>query len=221
MTEPSERFCDAIDLITCNGLLAAPQKSDTIAPKMVSSTLNLTHQFLIAMPMLADPNFHRTVTYLCHHDEDGAMGIVINRPLDLNVGDMLDHMDIDADKSAFTAMPVLQGGPVQTERGFVIHRPSGQWDSVLPVQDDIGVATSRDILTAIAKGEGPQDVIVALGYAGWGAGQLERELADNAWLSGPVDSSIIFEQPYEQRWTSAAQLLGINPTQLSGEAGHS
>ena len=183
--------------------------------------MNLTHQFLIAMPALADPNFHRTVTYVCHHDEDGAMGIVINRPLDLNLGEMFDHMDIDAEKSTFSEIQVLQGGPVQTERGFVIHQPSGEWDSVLPVRDEIGVATSRDILAAIARGEGPEHAVVALGYAGWGAGQLERELADNAWLSGPVDSSIIFDKPYEERWTLAARLLGIDPSQLSGEAGHS
>jgi len=204
-----------------NHLLAELEKSDTIALKMVSSTLNLTHQFLIAMPALADPNFHRTVTYVCHHDDNGAMGIVINRPLNLNLSDMLEHMNIDVGDSAFTAIPVLQGGPVQTERGFVIHQPSGEWDSVLPVRDDIGVATSRDILAAIAQGEGPKHAIVALGYAGWGAGQLERELADNAWLNGPVDGSIIFDQPYEERWAAAAQLLGIDPAQLSGEAGHS
>ena len=183
--------------------------------------MNLTHHFLIAMPSLADPNFHRTVTYLCHHDEDGAMGIVINRPLDLNLGDMFDHMNIDVGDPVLKAMPVLQGGPVQSERGFVIHQPSGDWDSVLAVRDEIGVATSRDILTAIASGEGPDQIVVALGYAGWGAGQLERELAENAWLSGPVDSDIIFDQPYEDRWTSAAQLLGVDPAMLSGEAGHS
>ena len=110
---------------------------------------------------------------------------------------------------------------MQTERGFVIHQPSGEWDSVLPIKDDIGVATSRDILSAIAKGEGPLQAVVALGYAGWGAGQLEREVADNAWLSTPVDKSIIFDQPYEQRWKSAAWLLGIDPDRIVGEAGHS
>ncbi|MBS35006.1 MAG: YqgE/AlgH family protein [Thiotrichales bacterium] len=183
--------------------------------------MNLTHQFLIAMPSLADPNFHRTVTYMCHHDDEGAMGIVINRPLDLNLGDMLDHMNIDVDDPELKSVPVLQGGPVQTERGFVLHQPSGEWDSVLEVRDDVGVATSKDILSAIAGGHGPENAVVALGYAGWGAGQLEQELADNAWLSGPVDTSIIFDQPYEQRWSKAAQLLGIDPTRLSGEAGHS
>ncbi len=183
--------------------------------------MNLTNQFLIAMPMLGDPNFHRTVAFMCHHDEDGAMGIVINRPLDLNLGEMLEHMSIESADPQINQIPVLQGGPVQKERGFVIHQPSGEWDSVLRVGEGIGVATSRDILTAIARGEGPQQMIVALGYAGWGAGQLEREVADNAWLSAPVDSAIIFDQPYETRWHHAAKLLGVDLERLSGQAGHS
>lgn len=183
--------------------------------------MNLTHQFLIAMPTLADPNFHRTVTYMCHHDEGGAMGIVINRPLELSLGEVLGHMDIESTNPDVNAIQVLQGGPVQTERGFVIHELSGKWDSVLEVSDEIGVATSRDILNAIAKGEGPAQAVVALGYAGWGAGQLEQEVADNAWLSTPIDKSIIFDQPYEARWESAARLLGIDPDQIVGEAGHS
>ena len=183
--------------------------------------MNLTHQFLIAMPALADPNFHRTVTYLCHHDDEGAMGIVINRPLELSLGEVLGHMKIESSDPGINQIPVLQGGPVQTERGFVIHHPTGEWDSVLEVNDQIGVATSRDILSAIARGEGPSQAVVALGYAGWGAGQLERELADNAWLSAPVDNSIIFDKPYEDRWASAAKLLGVDPDRLFGEAGHS
>ena len=183
--------------------------------------MNLTHQFLIAMPTLADPNFHRTVTYMCHHDEEGAMGIVINRPLELSLGEVLGHMEIESKDPQVNCLQVLQGGPVQTERGFVIHQPSGKWDSVLEVNDEIGVATSRDILSAIAKGEGPPQAVVALGYAGWGAGQLEREVADNAWLSAPVDKSIIFDKPYEARWESAARLLGIDPDLIVGQAGHS
>ena len=183
--------------------------------------MNLTHQFLIAMPTLADPNFHRTVTYMCHHDEEGAMGIVINRPLELSLGEVLGHMEIESQDPVVNSIQVLQGGPVQTERGFVIHEPSGQWDSVLEVNEEIGIATSRDILNAIAKGEGPSQAVVALGYAGWGAGQLEREVADNAWLSAPVDKTIIFDQPYESRWDAAARLLGIDPGRIVGEAGHS
>ncbi len=182
--------------------------------------MDLTNQFLIAMPALQDPNFHRTVTYLCAHNDEGAMGIVINRPLDLNLGEVLDHMSIEVKIENVNAMMVLQGGPVQRERGFVIHEPAGEWDAVLAVGNEIGVATSRDILTAVAHGHGPQRAVVALGYAGWGAGQLEREVQENAWLSGPADSSIIFDLPYEKRYESAARLLGVDLNRLSGEAGH-
>ena len=184
------------------------------------TAMNLTNQFLLAMPTLADPNFHRTVTYLCAHNSEGAMGIVINRPLELNLGEVLGHMDIESSDPNVNQMRVVQGGPVQTERGFVIHRPAGKWDTVLPVGDNIAVATSRDILAAIARGDGPENAIVALGYAGWGAGQLERELGENAWLNGPAATSIIFDTPYEDRWESAVRLLGVDLDRLSGEAGH-
>lgn len=182
--------------------------------------MNLTNQFLIAMPTLRDPNFYRTVTYLCAHNEEGAMGIIINRPLSLNLGDVLRHMKMEVTDPIVNHMHIFQGGPVQPERGFVIHRPSGEWDAVLPVGDDIAVATSHDILAAIAQGKGPANVTVALGYAGWGAGQLEKELAGNAWLSGPIDARIIFDISYEERWQSAARLLGIDPNLLSGQVGH-
>jgi putative transcriptional regulator len=182
--------------------------------------MDLTNQFLIAMPALQDPNFHRTVTYLCAHNNEGAMGIVINRPMDLNLGEVLNHMSIQVENIQVKDMMVLQGGPVQRDRGFVIHEPAGEWDAVLTVGDDIGVATSRDILTAVAQGAGPERAVVALGYAGWGAGQLEHEVLQNAWLSGPADSSIIFDLPYEERYESAARLLGVDLDRLSGEAGH-
>ena len=183
--------------------------------------MNLTNNFLIAMPTLNDPNFSRTVTYLCSHDDSGAMGIVVNRPLDMTLGEVLEQMGIDASDEEAKAIPVVQGGPVLPERGFVLHRPAAQWDAVLEVEESgLAVATSRDILGAIATGEGPDDVVVALGYAGWAAGQLEQELGDNAWLSGPADQSIIFELPYEERWESAARLLGVDLERMSGQAGH-
>ena len=182
--------------------------------------MDLTNQFLIAMPSLEDPNFHRTVTYMCAHNEEGAMGIVINRPLDLHLGEVLGHLAIDATNPAVDDMAVLRGGPVQRERGFVIHQPAGDWDSVLLVGKEVGVATSRDILTAVAEGAGPARAIVALGYAGWGAGQLEREVLANAWLSCPADTAIIFDVPYEERWASATRTLGVDPDRLSGQAGH-
>ena len=182
--------------------------------------MDLTNQFLIAMPSLADPNFHRTVTLMCAHSGDGAMGIVINRPLDIKLTAVLDHMSIETTTNDADRIPVLHGGPVQRERGFVIHHPPGDWDAVLRVGNEIGIATSKDILSAVAEGRGPERVAIALGYAGWGAGQLEHELQQNAWLSGPADSRIIFDTPYEDRWTSAARLLGIDPHHLSGDAGH-
>ena len=182
--------------------------------------MDLTNQFLIAMPSLADPNFHRTVTLMCAHSDEGAMGIVINRPLDIRFTAVLDHMSIEPTSGDAARIPVLQGGPVQRERGFVVHRPPGDWESVLRLGDEIGIATSRDILTAVAEGRGPERAVVALGYAGWGAGQLEHEVRQNAWLSGPADARVIFDTPYEERWTSAARLLGIDPDHLSGDAGH-
>ena len=181
---------------------------------------NLTNHFLIAMPSLMDPNFHQTVTYICAHNEDGAMGLVINRPMDLRLADILDQLDIEATADTVGDEPVFEGGPVQRERGFVIHRPAGTWDAVLRVTDELAVATSRDILAAMARGEGPSQTLVALGYAGWGAGQLEREIADNAWLSGPADLRILFELPSEQRWSAAAASLGVDLTRLSTQAGH-
>lgn len=182
--------------------------------------MNLTNHFLIAMPSLGDPNFKGTVTYMCAHNDDGAMGIVINRPSDLELGDVLSHLDIEITDETAAAAVVLQGGPVQTERGFVIHEPPGDWDSVLKVDDHVAVATSRDILAAVARGEGPVRAVVALGYAGWAAGQLEQEVLANAWLSGPADTRIIFDLPYEERWASATRMLGVDPDHLMGQAGH-
>ena len=183
--------------------------------------MNLTDNFLIAMPSLADPNFHGTVTYLCAHNEDGAMGIVINRPLELTLGEVLAHLNIETQHDKVRDAPVLQGGPVQSERGFVIHQPCGTWDSVLQVSDAIAIATSHDILRSLANGDGPERAVVALGYAGWGAGQLEREVLDNAWLSVPADSAIIFDVAPDERWSQATRTLGIDPQRLVGEAGHS
>ncbi|MDY6991539.1 MAG: YqgE/AlgH family protein [Pseudomonadota bacterium] len=180
----------------------------------------LTNHFLIAMPNLADPNFFHTVTYICMHNEEGAMGIVINRPMDVDLGDVLEHMEIEAQDPIASRLPIFEGGPVQRERGFVIHRPPGQWDAMLTVSESLGITTSRDILGAIACGQGPQQVLIALGYAGWGAGQLEQELAENAWLSIPADNQIIFETPPEKRWEAAAARLGVDLTLLSNDAGH-
>ncbi len=183
-------------------------------------TGSLKNQLLIAMPSLLDPNFSRTVTYVCEHGEQGAMGIVLNRPTELRLVDVLNHMDIAGDFGSKGEQIVFLGGPVEEERGFVLHTRPSDWDSTMRISDDISITTSRDILEAMAQGEGPEDTLVALGYAGWSAGQLEQELQDNAWLSGPSDRSVLFDLPAEQRWEAAARLLGVDVNLLSSDAGH-
>ncbi|MDQ2696906.1 MAG: YqgE/AlgH family protein [Pseudomonadota bacterium] len=180
----------------------------------------LTNQFLIAMPGLADPNFFHTVTYICEHNAAGALGIVINRPLNLSLGELLAHLKIPAGSAGIAAMPVFSGGPVHQEQGFVVHTPLGRWESTLKVTDAIGITTSRDVLQAMALGQGPEQALIALGYAGWGEGQLEQEMVANAWLSGPATADILFHTPVESRWTAAAALLGVDLSLLSGESGH-
>ena len=181
---------------------------------------NLTDHFLIAMPQMDDPNFVRSVTYICAHTEDGAMGIVINRPLDMALGELLMQMELSAGSPAIAARPVYLGGPVHTDRGLVLHRPVQSWNSTIAVTAEVAISTSRDILEAIARGQGPRDSLVALGYAGWGAGQLENEIAHNAWLSGPASLDIVFKTPTELRWQSAAALLGIDLVSISHDVGH-
>jgi putative transcriptional regulator len=181
----------------------------------------LTGQFLIAMPSMADPNFDRTVTYVCEHNDDGALGIIINRPTSMVLGEVLEQMDLASMDEALAGQPVLQGGPVQPERGFVIHDSEGEaFSSTLLVPDGLRVTTSRDILVSLAEGHGPARAVIALGYAGWGAGQLEAEMANNAWLTVTASPEIIFSIPFERRWESAAALLGVNIASLSPEAGH-
>lgn len=183
-------------------------------------TAYLTNHFLIAMPALEDPNFFHTVTYICEHNAEGALGLVINRPLDIRLEEVFNHMNLrDASPNA-RQMPVHLGGPVQQDRGFVLHEPLGEWEATLKVTDRIGITSSVDILAAIAREAGPEHSLIALGYAGWGAGQLEQEMLDNAWLSGPADPQILFNTPSEQRWMAAAASLGVDLNRLSGEAGH-
>jgi len=184
------------------------------------SPINLTNHFLIAMPTLADPNFSQTVTYVCSHGDDGAMGIIINRPLNFGLGEILSQMQLQATDESIGHMPVYQGGPVQRDRGFVLFRPGASWNSSIQVTEDVGVATSRDILEAISKGEGPRETLIALGYAGWAGGQLEQEMLDNAWLSIPANEDIIFRVPPQERWHRAAALLGINIDTIAHDAGH-
>jgi putative transcriptional regulator len=183
-------------------------------------TGSLTNHLLIAMPQLNDPNFAQTVALICEHTDKGALGIVLNKPLPMKLSDVLSQMKLEPKSEQIGEMPVLRGGPVHTDRGFVLHRPGGQWDHTHKVSDTIQVTTSRDVLAAMARGEGPSDAFIALGYAGWESGQLERELKENAWASMPVDARVVFDLPFEERWAGAWRLMGVDVDRLSPEAGH-
>jgi len=186
----------------------------------MKETNYLNNQFIIAMPSLADPHFSHTVTYLCQHSKQGALGIVINRPTTMKLGEIFDQMDIVATSDSARIAPVFAGGPVQQERGFVLHTPTGNWAASLPVSDTITLTTSRDVLEAIAVGQGPDRYLVALGYAGWGEGQLEKEIMGNAWLNTPFGQKILFDTPVSQRWNAAANQIGIDINRLTTPAGH-
>lgn len=189
---------------------------------MASST-HLRHQFLLSMPHLEDPNFAQTLTYICDHSEYGAMGLIINRPAGMQLPELLSHLALNSDTPGLAEHPVYAGGPVHEDRGFVLHSPNGyraDWLNTHRVTDEICLTTSLDILEAIAIGCGPDDFIITLGYAGWGPGQLERELADNLWLSCPANFDIMFRMPAEERLQAAASVLGINLNLLPAHAGH-
>jgi len=179
-----------------------------------------TNHFLIAMPNLADPNFAQTVTLVCEHNDQGALGIVINRPTDLTLTDLVEHLEIQQGTSLLEEVTVYSGGPVQMDHGFVLHQPLGHWESTLALDTDLGLTTSRDIIAATASGNGPERQLIALGYAGWAPGQLEREIADNAWLTVPNDPDIVFLLPSDERWRAAAGKLGVDLNLIDGSAGH-
>ena len=181
---------------------------------------SLTNQLLIAMPGMADPNFSTTVTLVCEHNDDGALGIVINRPTTLKLGGLFEQLSVeDADTDAVDD-PVMAGGPVGIERGFVLHGPEHRYESTLEVSDKICLTLSRDIIDAMATGTGPERTLVALGYAGGGAGQLEEEMLANSWLHVPATPEIVFETPFAERWNSAARTLGIDISAMPTDAGH-
>ena len=187
----------------------------------MDSNISLTNHFLIAMPSLADPNFTHTVTYICEHNAEGAMGVVINRPMGISLAEILPQLKIEAAMEIDPALiPLYEGGPVQREHGFVLHRPPGEWRSSLGITKAVTLTTSQDILSAIAHGRGPDAYLIALGYAGWGPGQLEEEIAQNSWLSGPADPAILFDLPDASRWQAAAAALGVDLNLLSSEIGH-
>ncbi|HEY2627484.1 MAG TPA: YqgE/AlgH family protein [Usitatibacter sp.] len=182
-------------------------------------TINLTSHFLIAMPAMSDPNFSRSLTFVCEHNERGALGIVVNRPIEVTLSTLFRQVEIPLGDSPLAGRPVFYGGPVQFDHGFVLHRPVGQWKSTLPV-GEVGLTTSRDILEAMAGGAGPREHLVALGYAGWAAGQLEDEIQQNGWLTVPADLDVIFNVPPDARYDAAMHTLGISAVNLSGQAGH-
>ena len=187
---------------------------------MSVETIGLTNHFLIAMPGMRDPSFRRGVAFVCQYGDDGAMGLLVNRLSEYRLGDVLAQMNLKTEHSHIGDAPVLIGGPVAPERGFVLHAPHGDWESSFRISDRICVTTSRDILVAIAEGRGPEDVLVTLGYSGWSQGQIESELKENAWLTAPADERILFGTPLEQRWEAAAGLVGVDIASLTDYAGH-
>lgn len=182
--------------------------------------MNLTDHFLIAMPTLQDPFFSRTLTYVCEHNEHGALGLVINRPIDMTLGALFEQVGVESEQARLRDQLLLFGGPVQMDRGFVLHRPLGSWQSTMRVHDDVGLTTSKDILEAAARGAGPRQMLVTLGYAGWAPGQLEQEIAENSWLTVQAKPDLIFDLAAEERLPAAMQLLGIDFASLADDAGH-
>ena len=180
----------------------------------------LSGQFLIAMPALDDPNFFHGVAFICEHNEDGAMGLIINRPTAISIGEILTQLGLEWPRQDVADQMVLQGGPVETERGFVIHTPVGDWNATIDAGDNIGISSSKDIMQAISEGKEPEKMLITLGYAGWGPGQLEQEMAANTWLSVAADPDIIFNTPFENRWEAAAQSVGVDLNLLSNDIGH-
>ncbi len=186
----------------------------------MDATNTLTNQLLIAMPGMADPNFSSTVTLICEHNDEGALGIVINRPLPLKLGGLFEQLDVDGADPQAAEVPVLMGGPVGPERGFVLHESTHSYENSLAVSKTINLTLSRDVIDAMATGEGPRKTLVALGYAGWQPGQLEHEMLANSWLNVTATPDIVFDLPFVERWTAAAESLGVDISRLAPDAGH-
>ena len=194
---------------------------------MPGAAFDLTNQFLIAMPGMVDENFAGTVVYMCQHTEDGALGLVINKPIDIKLKNLFEKVELTLDREDLAETPVYFGGPVQTERGFVLHErlggdagEGGHYNSSLQIPGGLEMTTSKDVLEALSNGAGPKKILVTLGYSGWSAGQLEEEIGRNGWINVGAEPGIIFDTPVEQRYDKALSLLGIDPRMLSQEAGH-
>ena len=194
--------------------------ADTEQSDVKTTGDNLTGHFLIAMPSLNDGFFNHAVTYICEHNETGSFGIIINQETGITIKQIAKEMKIKTDDNYNKDQSVFIGGPVDQGRGFILHRPTGEWQSSLKVKNNVALTTSKDILQAIVNNKGPEDCIVALGYAGWAAGQLDNEMAANTWLSCPADEQIIFNTPTAERWKAAANLIGVDLSLLSSDAGH-
>ncbi|MFY9259981.1 MAG: YqgE/AlgH family protein [Gallionella sp.] len=184
------------------------------------SEFNLTHHFLIAMPTIKEGFFAGALTYICEHNENGALGIIVNRPISLTLGEMFDQLSIPLHAIEREKMPVYFGGPVQTERGFVLHDAQGDWQSTLHINETLSLTTSKDILDAIGTEKGPNNILISLGYAGWDQGQLEHEITQNTWLTVPADPHILFDLPPEERFAAAMAALGVDYLSLVEEVGH-
>jgi putative transcriptional regulator len=187
--------------------------------------VNLTGHFLIAMPGMTDPFFSKSVTFICSHNQDGAMGVIINRPTDVTYETLFEKINVELLNSLVADNPVLYGGPVQPERGFVLHQPAGEWDSTMTISENTALTTSKDILESVAIGAGPEKMLLTLGYAGWVPGQLEQEIAQNSWLSVQAKDvttlhKILYEIQYDDKLNATLALLGVNPAMLSDVAGH-
>jgi putative transcriptional regulator len=198
------------------------ESTDPLAQAGASAALNLANHFLIAMPAMEDPVFGGTVVYVCEHNENGVLGVVINKPTDMTMQVLFERIDLKLEDSpgAHIDEPIMFGGPVQDDRGFVLHTPGARYSSSLTVTDEVAFTTSIDVLEAVAAGTGPQRMLVSIGYAGWSPGQLEEEISRNGWLTVGADAHILFDLPIEERYVAAMKLLGIDPLMLTSEAGH-
>jgi len=205
------------------GLLSESRELKELMAPTTAPELNLANHFLIAMPSMQDPIFGGTVVYVCEHNENGVLGVVINKPTDMTMDTLFDRIDLEVSSAADRHMesePIMFGGPVQDDRGFVLHTPGARYSSSLTVSNDIAFTTSIDVLEAVARGKGPERMLVSIGYSGWSPGQLEDEISRNGWLTVGADPRILFDLPIEERYSAAMKLLGIDPLMLTSEAGH-
>jgi len=205
------------------GLLQETSELTQLLKPMAAPELNLANHFLIAMPSMQDPIFGGTVVYVCEHNENGVLGVVINKPTDMTMQVLFERIDLEVSSAADRHMesePIMFGGPVQDDRGFVLHTPGAHFSSSLTVTNDVAFTTSIDVLEAVAKGKGPERMLVSIGYSGWSPGQLEDEISRNGWLTVAADPRILFDMPVEDRYSAAMKLLGIDPWMLTSEAGH-